>query len=506
MTFMRLVSLVFFSAWVFLPLRVYAVSFGITPSVFEAVVVKGELIESTVEIVRANPSTDAYLLVETRDDPDGAIILASGERLKMPLGQESVKYQFQIDTTRIGSAGQLDAGIEFKSESADGALGGNHVILSGVMKVRVDLREDSFVADGGVAASERLDSFVDEEDTQIQENSFVLRYTDEAFFFTGFIALLVCIGLWVSRKKGRYETIAFFLSVATFLISVGGWAILSGRVALHRWVDFSQMNIDLPDGQFFLLASDSGQDMFLNPTLGTPQALEGEWRYIATASDRIYVIPQTIEQRDMYEQRLFRFADSTIRPYGTQELPGLVTNVYENFWGMYAVFVGERETDGSTFWCMAEVFESSDIICDFLDQRVKQEIKGISFSFKQKQLVTIYTLDGSYQFDAWRKVIENENLQTEVPVDSFSFPRPLEVDGITGTLGFVHLDDVWVFAPGERSYAPLSPSVWLERSPSVLGENISLVDTRTFRRVHLTDVSSDQRLYWLQKGGFITNP
>lgn len=486
------------------PVPVLATTFGLTPSVFEEQMSAQDRLVRFVEVVRANPDTDAYLLVSVRDDPAQAILLTGGERLLLPLGQDSVKYTFEIDAGRIGESGLLEAGIEFLSEDTQGGSDGAQVKLAGVVKVHVDVLPE------GAIESQNADSTVVpsfDNETLVGRVVVFARSPGAPFFLLSVVAMSVCFALWASGRRGFQEGAVFVLCALAFVVALLGWALQSGRAGVHPWITTAQMEVSPEDGQFFMLASDASDDVFLNSTSGTLQKMEGDWRYIATANDRIFVVPATVEQRELYEDRLFRFNETIIQPYGSGDLPGLVTGVRENAQGIYAVFTGSREEDDTSFWCLANVWDKEAISCTMLDLLVREPITFVSFSPTQKNIAVIYTANGSYEYDVWREKIQTLNF---LPVDAIEplseSPQPLIEEGVLTRFGFVWLDGERFFTPGKRTYFPLAPSIWLESVQTTSGLTIFIVDTHTFKRGYLTDLAQDERLYWLQNGSFITSP
>lgn len=116
-----------------------AISSSISPPVYEATAPRGQTLNGSVNLSRANPSQDAYLIVSTRNDPGGAINLTDGQCLLMPLGEQSIDYRFEIDTNKIDETGLLEAGIEFMNETLNAVADGNSVVYGVVMQVKVEI-------------------------------------------------------------------------------------------------------------------------------------------------------------------------------------------------------------------------------------------------------------------------------------------------------------------------------------------------------------------------------
>lgn len=477
------------------PFAAFASSFGLSPSVYETTAPRGQTLQASVSLSRANPNKDAYLRVSTRHDPGGAIVLTNGERLLMPLGTQSITYRFEIDTDKIDESGLLDAGIEFSNEEANAATDSNSVVYGVVMQVKVEIGDPP-------SAVEEVSEDDQAKESVAEKGAWDAR-ADELFLAVGALALLVSALLWLLGRREPWASTAFLISTLAFLAAMLGWAFASGRVEIGQFKDVAD-GLSLRGGSFFLVA-DAGEDVFLNVAAGTQQAMEGDWRYVGSSADRVWTLPATDEQQEVYENRVFRFEEASIRPFGSVELPGLVDDVTENVQGTYAVFSGARG-DGERFWCLAEVFESPDVVCDFLEERVRESIAAVSFSSLSQNVIVIHTNDASYEYDAWRKQVKPLEETRELPPGNEEFPRPLEGEAMVSRWGFVRLDEQRFFVGTKKTYVPLESGVWIERRRTGVGERLFIVKTGTGERASLTNVRSGQTLYWLQKEGFITSP
>ena len=483
----------------FAPVRpLSATSFGITPSVLETSVERGDVLNVFVAIVRANPNEDEYLLVSTRDDPAGSIKLTSGERFLLPLGELEVRYTFAVQTSKLEGVDLLEAGIEFTSEEEDEGLGGNKVILGGVMKIAVSLVEP-----GQLPTKEDTEETV----TPAQEAA---RSWMRVGIDTGFAvlaALALALTLAFAHRQTKKTKWLFVLCSATFLGAVIGWGVASGRIPLGRWEDtWETSSAMLEQGSYFLLTAEGEADEFLNPTAGRSQTLDGSWNYFATAPGRVYAVAADEETQTLANGNLFRFHETVIKPLLAASLPGTVSSIRENLPGTYALLQGERETDGTFYWCLAEVWESIAVECDFLERRFSDEIQSVTFSQNALNVVVVQTPEGAYTYDVWRETVEP--LEESVPVEEEAevFSKPFDTLGIRARFGIVALDEIFMLAPVGASYHPLSDFVWIERVPETTGSRVSLVDTRTLKRVFLTSVRPAQTLWWLQNGGFMASP
>lgn len=486
------------------PISASAALFGLTPSVFEEQLASGERVSRFVEIVRANPDEETHLLVSKRNDPTGAVLLVSGDRIVLPLGQESVKYEFVVDASRIDTSGVLDAGIEFLNEEMQNGSGGAKVRLGGVIKVRMTVSDEVVISPQDLNLTESASPSV--RDRLGAVFSFV-RDPGVFLLAPAVIALLICVALLAKGRRKHLQVAAFFVSFATCMALVGGWVIFGGQAGIDVWKNSEDARVRLDDGLFFLLASDTLDGLFLNPSAGNSQSIEGDWLYFATFNDRVFIVPATPEQRDLYRDRIFRFNESMIQPYGSKDIPGIITGVRENVWGTYAVFSGERDIDGTAFWCMANVWDQEVLSCVFLDKLIKEPILSVSFSQTQKQIAMIHSAKRSYQFDAWkRSLVPLEMSVEDTDIEPFEFLQPLAQEGVKARWGFVVLDEKRIFAPGERKYFSLAPFIWLESVETTSVKKVFIVDTRSFTRKFLTDIPNESKLYWLQKGGFITSP
>jgi|GEM_PF-6070239 len=488
------------------PNRLFAATFGITPSVLDTQVDRGDVLYGFVSIVRANPKDDTYILVSTRDDQTGAIQLTSGERFLLPIGEYDVRYTFAVDTSKLTGTDRFEAGIEFINEDSEEREGLTDVILGNVMKVGVTIRDE--YSDNSDVSQDAVLAIQEEQENGSEEPKDFTFGGSDVFLLLAVAVLFVSFALLRTRRKGKSMSgRLFLLSAITFFVAILGWAYTSGRIPIHRWIDVWSMNISVfSDGAYFLLRSPDESDTFLSPVTGQSQQMDGDWLYVATSTDRVYVIPASVETLDAYEQRLFRFYESGIKPFEMDTIPGIVSFVYENRFGTYAIFVGDRPEEGEKFWCVAEVWESSEIVCDLLDQQLKEEIQAVWFSDTQPNLILIQTSEAVYEYDVWRKTFKNLEESLEYTADSFEFPRPMETSGVEARFGLIYLDQVWMLAPFGAKYYPFSASLWLERVSTKQKDQIFLVDTRTFHRLFITEVSSDETLYYLQKGGFSTSP
>ncbi len=493
-----------------LPTRLFAATFGITPSVLETQVTRGDVLYGFVSIVRANPKEDTYLLVSARDDQTGAIQFTSGERFLLPLGEYDVRYTFAVDTSKLEGVEHFEAALEFLNEKPEEGNGATSQILGNVMEINVTINEGGLVEDQAA-------QIADAETTSIADGSdeqggwpVSSWQTDVPFLLFAAAVLCLSIILWRRRRlPSRASGWVFLLCSTAFVFGIFGWAYVSGRVPIHRWTDVWNMNISLlTDGAFFLITSAGRPDVFLSPSTGQSQEMEGRWNYMATSQDRVYVMPADAQTDESYEKRLFVFYESGIKPFGSDDLPGIVSSVRENQIGTYAVFSGVGSQQDEAYWCLSEIWESSEIECDFLDRAVDGDIQAAWFSAEQPNLVIIQTSQAAYAYDVWRKTSETLSESEQQEKDPlFENPRPLESSAQRSRWGMIRLDDEWILAPVGAQYYVFSPSLWLERiSIDAQTDAISLVDTRTFKRVPITELSADETLEHLQKGGLSTSP
>lgn len=492
----------------FLPARLFAATFGITPSVLETQVERGDKLYGFVSLVRANPKEDTYIRVSIRGDETGAIELTSGNRFLLPQGEYDVRYTFAVETSKLEGIERFEAGLEFINEIPEVGNGGTSHILGNVMKIDVTILD----AQSDVAQMTNTTDTVPSDGADIdsqKEQKFSVSQKDVLFMAFAGVLLYVGVEIWRRyRKDARARAKFFLLTAFLFLISVFGWAYLSGRTLIHRWENVWSMSTSLlTDGAYFLVTSPDDPDTFLSPLTGQSQEMDGDWTYFTTAPDRVYVTPTNVMTDDSYENRLFLFYEGGIKPYGSSDLPGTVSFVRENIIGTYAVFKGLLSQQSGTYWCLTEVWETSEILCDFLDRRIKDEIQEVWFSPEEPHIALIQTTQAVYQFDVWRKTLEilpESPKQEEKPSEN---ARPLEASGKKSWFGVIQLDQKWMLTRLGAQYYPLSSSLWIERvSIDTQTDKISLVDSRTFKRILVTELSTDETLIYLQKGGLITSP
>jgi hypothetical protein len=171
----------FFLFFIFAPFPSHATTFGVSPPVFVSEAVRGSKVEGEFHILRGNPKIDEYLTVSKQDDPLDAVILRSGNRLFLPLGEERVTYFFSVDTSRLGSVDEYEASIRLTSEEGQIQQDGNTILLGITPKIKLSLIDTASVQDPiqyGLGDSQNeitiRDLVVDDEEAKYPQFSFVI--------------------------------------------------------------------------------------------------------------------------------------------------------------------------------------------------------------------------------------------------------------------------------------------------------------------------------------------
>ncbi|MDG1949291.1 MAG: hypothetical protein P8J32_00505 [bacterium] len=483
-----------------MPWYLHAATFGITPTSFVEDVEKGDAVTGSVTLVRANPKQDEYILVTAVDDPFGAIQFTSGERIYLPMGDFEVEYTFEIDTDLLREIEMFQAGIHFASESVEEDGSGVGIVLSALIDVKLSLFDE-------LPNEEVAEGQDDLEDSSLVTKDPRNLLAHGLLFLAIVFAVTVLFSARQIKVNPRMKVLCVLSVIAAAVFGIG-WMLINDFLLKYQWIDDEPINVAvLSKGAYFVVSSeeDGGGDVFLHPTAGGRQALSGAWRYVVTSTDRAYVIPQDVDALEGYGNQFFLFHETGIKLFDVDALDGAIVSVQENIIGSYALFSGEG-SEGETFWCVSEVWEKLHIQCDYLNHYVSSEIYDAWFSDTEHNTVYLKTEETSYMFDIWSKEVIRLDEILEGESNSLASPEPLAIDGVVSRVGMVSLDGRWFFATIGSEYHALSDSLWLEKIQNESKTRVSLVDSRTQRRMFITELRSGDTLHYLQNGSLYTSP
>jgi hypothetical protein len=485
-----------------LPFASSASSFGISPSVLETEVERGDYLQESVSIIRANPNRDEYVLVSIRDDEFGAIQLTSGERFLLPLGVYESRYTFGVDTSLVEDVDQIKAGLSFTNENATTSVGATNIVTGAIMNIDVSLKEPGEL----VSASDEQDSTPTMEETG-SASMLSLGSLLSFFLLTLAVMAIIMCGFFVKTRTQKKSGVFFVCSAVVFFLAMVALAWNSEKMPIHTWEQSSKFPSMLAqEGMYFLLSDEQGFDIFLNGTNESSQSLEGFWNYFVPSSDRVYAVARDKSTEEIYGYSILRFQYDVIKPLHNGDIPGPISSIQDNHLGTYALFEGQRLQTQEPFLCVAEVWESSVIKCEFIEQRFSDDIVDTFFSEEEPHLLVIQTSQSAYAYDVWRKTAVPLETSLEIGEQDVELMSVEEASSVSSRLGFVRLDDTVFLSSWSAEYFPLVPNVWLEIVYKKNNEQVSLVDTSLRRRFFLTEKQSSETIWWFQKGRFITRP
>lgn len=481
------------------PNPLQAGNFGISPSALKIEAEYNETITSNVILIRANPKEDEYILVSTDNDPTGAIQLTSGERFLLPRGEFEMQYNFLIDTSKLEDLEQFNANIRFATEEPVNYGTGNNVILANSMDININFKSKSTTL-----------SNVDQEIPLETKANPVSNSTDTNPIPYLLVLTLVTISAttWLLKgtsNKTKNKWLIASIGATTLLTST--WIYTSEHSPINKLRNVDTFNIAiLSNGAYFVITSETENDLFLHPTANVSQSLEGSWRYIATKENRVYAIPLDTQAHETYQNKFLLFHEAGVKLFNTDALDGAAQSIQENIIGTYALFTGTHESGKGNFWCISEVWETIDIKCINLNDYIPNSIQSAWFSDEKHNIAYISTNEAVYAFDVWSKeVVELE----ETTENNFTFvqsPKPLTLEERRSKIGIISLDEKWFFAPFHAQYYPLDESLWIEHTPNEHNANISLIDTRTQKRFFITELQPEDQFCYLEKESWCTSP
>ena len=115
----------------------FAGSLGLSPSEIKEEVVRGDIFEAKVVLLRSNPSENEYLDVSTSEDALGVMILTQ-KKLLLPVGEQQVPFYFTIDTSKLVGMDHFKSSVSFVKQETEANVGGASVLLG--VTLQIDLR------------------------------------------------------------------------------------------------------------------------------------------------------------------------------------------------------------------------------------------------------------------------------------------------------------------------------------------------------------------------------
>lgn len=481
------------------PPFVHAATLGISPPIFEAEAVKGDVLEGEVYIMRTNPNTNEYVNVSVSDDPTGAVVLLGDTRLLLPVGESTTAYRFNVLTQHMDS-NTLQAKITFTNDIPSIDLGTQRFLTAVAMPIQIELVET-------MNAQEPTQVDSPSEAQILSESLASLMSLDKVLTAAALVLFGLFFLLRLSHAKfvRRGSVFVLVLSIGALMIGIGRLTIDPAEFPIRRF-ETSPKGMLIRDGNFFIQRTPEA-DYFVNPIADTSEMIGGAWNFFVTSQGRFWMVSADQDTSSDLHNTLYRFQDSSLRAYPNPDNTFLITEVKENSPGTYALFTGTDE-QGAPTWCVSEVFNTSTIACDFLEDRVSEEVIQVSFT-QEDHLLIIQTATQTYQYDVWRQTLSTDQDVREIVSASFPASNIFAQEATRSVLGFVRLDEELFWVGFNKAYYPISERIWMEKSPMDDAHRtpvFALVHTEGARRSVLTSLQFDAPLFWLRKSGVLNSP
>jgi len=518
--------------------------FGVSPSVIEQNVVRGDKAEIVINLVRSNPKQDEWITVKKKEGNPKVFSFTDGKRVLLPLGEQNTIFTFAIDTITLDVEDQFETAIDFTNTTSTSFGSGNKVLIGAQVKIILHLL-DSSDTDQTTEYTEKeygnsvfVEGVAFDKDTHkirlsIRNNSDVslksipfnidiTQYTRSknsiASVFQGPISpkqvqdTFVDIGLLdvasISSVKASIGEHSFEKSFRVRWISSFGNQIKqifrSKIISKFVSVDTTQ-KISIED-PIFIVTNQNKTSTIINSAISEEQEIIGQWNFFLPQKNLLYAIPKDDTAKQEYSNNIFRFDRNSIQGYDASALDLDITSITTNTYGKYVLFSGTRNNDNTEFWCVNEVEIFPKLDCVFIDEILDEKIESVQPMETGTQLFLVNTSNSAYVFDVWTKkfskvqdVVSDSNEYTEI--------KPLfDTKPFSGKLGFVRLEKRWFFVPFGSLFYPLENGVYVQRRMIEGHEKISLVDVNNGIVADLVGLKSDDVLYWPQKFGRITSP
>jgi hypothetical protein len=528
-----------------LPNAAYASYFGVSPSVIEQEVVRGEKAEIEINILRANPKQDEWITVKKKDGNSKAFSFVDGTRVRLPLGEGNVVFKFTIDSNVLDTEDKFETAIDFTSTTSTSFGSGNKVLIGAQVKIILHLLDSSDIDQSTEYTDKEYGDSVFIEGLSLDQDKrqiiLAIRNDSEALLKS------IPFEVDITQKTGQKSSLVSVFQgpispkqVQDTFVDVGSLdmatiSAVKATIGEHnfeksfraRWissfgnqikqifrskiisklvsVDTTQ-KISIED-PIFIVTNQNKTSTIINSAISEEQEIIGQWDFFLPQKNLLYAIPKDDTAKQEYSNNIFRFDWNSIQGYDASELDWNITSITTNTYGKYALFSGTRNSDNTTFWCVNEVEIFPKLDCIFIDKILNEKIISVSPMDNGTQLFLVNTTNSAYVFDVWTKKF-SKTQDVELNLSEYTEIKPLfDTKPFSGKFGFVRLEKSWFFVQFGSLFYPLEDGIYIQRR--VLSddrEKISLVDARNGSIADLAEFNSDDTLYWPQKFGRITSP